>query len=217
MIDPIAPRTARDERMCRWLATPQGLCAFIDASPSPFHVCATVADRLRAAGYTELAEGDPWPTRRQVLHRPGRLAGRVERRVDAGGRRSASSAATPTARTCGSSSIPTGSVAGWQVVALEPYGGAWLNSWLDRDLGHQRAVVAAGGKRHRGRAGPHRRPDPAGAAAGHPPLRGPQGRSSSIRSATSMRYGGRRRHPARSSASSPAAPASIPARCWPPT
>ena len=26
-------------------------------------------------------------------------------------------------------------VAGWQVVALEPYGGAWLNSWLDRDLG----------------------------------------------------------------------------------
>jgi aspartyl aminopeptidase len=26
-------------------------------------------------------------------------------------------------------------VSGWQVVALQPYGGAWLNSWLDRDLG----------------------------------------------------------------------------------
>jgi len=26
-------------------------------------------------------------------------------------------------------------VAGWRVVALEPYGGVWLNSWLDRDLG----------------------------------------------------------------------------------
>src|SRR5205085_3712633 len=26
-------------------------------------------------------------------------------------------------------------VSGWQVVALAPYGGAWLNSWLDRDLG----------------------------------------------------------------------------------
>ena len=37
-------------------ATAQGLCEFIDASPSPFHVCATVAGRLRAAGYTELAE-----------------------------------------------------------------------------------------------------------------------------------------------------------------
>ena len=26
-------------------------------------------------------------------------------------------------------------MAGWRVVALQPYGGAWLNSWLDRDLG----------------------------------------------------------------------------------
>lgn len=26
-------------------------------------------------------------------------------------------------------------MAGWQIVALQPYGGAWLNSWLDRDLG----------------------------------------------------------------------------------
>ena len=26
-------------------------------------------------------------------------------------------------------------MSGWQVVALQPYGGAWLNSWLDRDLG----------------------------------------------------------------------------------
>ncbi|MDP4960988.1 MAG: M18 family aminopeptidase, partial [Mycobacterium sp.] len=41
-------------------ATAQGLCEFIDASPSPFHVCATVAGRLRAAGYTELAETDRW-------------------------------------------------------------------------------------------------------------------------------------------------------------
>lgn len=30
---------------------------------------------------------------------------------------------------------PDRTVAGWQVVALQPYGGAWLNSWLDRDLG----------------------------------------------------------------------------------
>ena len=30
---------------------------------------------------------------------------------------------------------PDRAVAGLQVVALQPYGGAWLNSWLDRDLG----------------------------------------------------------------------------------
>lgn len=30
---------------------------------------------------------------------------------------------------------PDLAVAGWQLIGLEPYGGAWLNSWLDRDLG----------------------------------------------------------------------------------
>jgi aspartyl aminopeptidase len=42
-------------------ATPHGLCEFIDASPSPFHVCLTVAQRLSAAGFTELSERDAWP------------------------------------------------------------------------------------------------------------------------------------------------------------
>src|SRR5688500_16722390 len=47
--------------MVNMSASAQGLCEFIDASPSPFHVCVTVAQRLRAAGFTELAESDPWP------------------------------------------------------------------------------------------------------------------------------------------------------------
>ena len=42
-------------------ASAQGLCEFIDASPSPFHVCVTVAQRLSAAGFTELSERDEWP------------------------------------------------------------------------------------------------------------------------------------------------------------
>ena len=45
-------------------ASPQTLCAFIDASPSPFHVCATVAERLRQEGFTELSESDAWPSTR---------------------------------------------------------------------------------------------------------------------------------------------------------
>ena len=61
-------------------ATAQGLCEFIDASPSPFHVCATVASRLRAAGYTELAEADEWPRGGQVLHRAGRVIGGLGQR-----------------------------------------------------------------------------------------------------------------------------------------
>ena len=121
--------------MDRWQLAPQGLCDFIDASPSPFHVCATVAERLRAAGYVELSERDAWPSGGPATSRCA--AGSLVAWKSARPRRSrsASSAVTPTARTCGSSSIPTGWSAGWQVVALEPYGGAWLNSWLDRDLG----------------------------------------------------------------------------------
>ena len=42
-------------------ASAAGLCEFIDASPSPFHVCATVAQALRAVGYNELSEADAWP------------------------------------------------------------------------------------------------------------------------------------------------------------
>ena len=43
-------------------ASAQGLCEFIDASPSPFHVCATAARRLTDAGFTELSESDAWPS-----------------------------------------------------------------------------------------------------------------------------------------------------------
>ena len=117
-------------------ASAQGLCEFIDASPSPFHVCVTVAQRLRAAGFTELSEARRVAGRTGDFFtvRAGSLVAWRARPMPTVGR-SGSSAPTPTAPTCGSSSTPTGSSSGWQVVALQPYGGAWLNSWLDRDLG----------------------------------------------------------------------------------
>ncbi|BBX05896.1 putative M18 family aminopeptidase 2 [Mycolicibacterium aichiense] len=120
-------------------ASARGLCEFIDASPSPFHVCQTAAQRLRDAGYTELAETDRWPEvgGRYFTVRAGSLVawkspqhsggdpGRPFRIV--GGHTD-----SPNLRV---KQHPDRVVAGWQVVALEPYGGAWLNSWLDRDLG----------------------------------------------------------------------------------
>ena len=114
-------------------ASAEGLCAFIDASPSPFHVCETVAERLRAAGFTELAEGDPWPAGGDGFTvRAGSLV--AWRSADAGlpFRIVGGHTDSPNLRV---KQHPDRSVAGWQVVALEPYGGAWLNSWLDRDLG----------------------------------------------------------------------------------
>src|ERR1700716_3166128 len=113
----------------------QGLCEFIDASPSPFHVCATVAQRLSATGFTELSERDEWPGEgRFFTVRAGSL---VAWRAEEAGRTGpfrivGAHTDSPNLRV---KQHPDRFVSGWRVVALQPYGGAWLNSWLDRDLG----------------------------------------------------------------------------------
>jgi aspartyl aminopeptidase len=115
-------------------ATAAGLCEFIDASPSPFHVCATVAQALRAAGYAELAETDAWPAAGKFFTvRAGSLVA-WDSTGDSHGPFRVIGAHTdsPNLRV---KQHPDRVVAGWQVVSLQPYGGAWLNSWLDRDLG----------------------------------------------------------------------------------
>lgn len=115
-------------------ASAAGLCDFIDASPSPFHVCATVAARLGAAGYTEVAEADRWPQQpgRYFTVRAGSLVAWNSGGADGPFRIVGAHTDSPNLRV---KQHPDRLVAGWRVVALEPYGGAWLNSWLDRDLG----------------------------------------------------------------------------------
>src|SRR5690606_24939517 len=39
-----------------------GLCAYLDASPSPFHAVDAAAALLSAQGFTEVAETDPTPS-----------------------------------------------------------------------------------------------------------------------------------------------------------
>lgn len=116
-------------------ASPQGLCEFIDASPSPFHVCRTAAERLLAAGFTELSESDPWPVAGD--HFALRAGSLIAWRSGDGGlavpfRVVGAHTDSPNLRV---KQHPDRYISGWQVVALAPYGGAWLNSWLDRDLG----------------------------------------------------------------------------------
>ncbi|MCV7102516.1 M18 family aminopeptidase [Mycobacterium palustre] len=115
-------------------ASAAGLCEFIDASPSPFHVCATVAARLGAAGFTELGEAERWPEApgRYFVVRAGSLVAWSSDGPQAPFRIVGAHTDSPNLRV---KQHPDRSVAGWRVVALEPYGGAWLNSWLDRDLG----------------------------------------------------------------------------------
>ena len=120
--------------MLNMSASAAGLCEFIDASPSPFHVCATVAARLVGAGYAELSETDRWPDRpgRYFTVRAGSLVAWNSAGPDGPFRIVGAHTDSPNLRV---KQHPDRLVAGWRVVALQPYGGAWLNSWLDRDLG----------------------------------------------------------------------------------
>ena len=130
------------------LASSADLCAFVDASPTPFHVCATAAAQLDAAGYVRLSEGETWPTE------PGRFY------VVRGGSLVAwssesSTSATDAFRVVGAHTDSPNlrlkqhhdlAGEGLGIVALEPYGGAWLNSWLDRDLGVAGRLTLRGGE-----------------------------------------------------------------------
>ena len=117
-------------------ANAAGLCEFIDASPSPFHVCATVAERLAAGGYTELAEADGWPaTGRFFTVRAGSLVAWNNTGYSSDSRPFRIVGAHTDSPNLRVKQRPDREVAGWRVVALQPYGGVWLNSWLDRDLG----------------------------------------------------------------------------------
>ncbi len=136
-------------------ASAAGLCGFVDASPSPFHVCATVAERLRGAGYTELAESDRWPESAEGRFFTVRSGSLIAWHAPHGSPRPfrivGGHTDSPNLRV---KQHPDRVIAGWQVVALAPYGGAWLNSWLDRDLGLSGRLAVrdpdgAGGIAHR--------------------------------------------------------------------
>jgi aspartyl aminopeptidase len=106
------------------------LCAFIDASPSPFHAAAEAARRLDAAGFTAVEEGgvaDRGYVVRDgaVLAWAGIEAGRPFRVVGA-------HTDSPNLRI---KPRPDTGRAGARQLAVEPYGGVLLNSWLGRDLG----------------------------------------------------------------------------------
>jgi aspartyl aminopeptidase len=115
----------------------QDLLDFIDAAPSPFHACAEGAARLERAGFTEVREADPWPSEPggRFLRRGGSLvawATAAEHSPASPFRIVGAHTDSPNLRI---RPLPdTGSV-GYRQVGVEVYGGALLNSWLDRDLG----------------------------------------------------------------------------------
>jgi aspartyl aminopeptidase len=115
------------------LTQARDLCAFIDVSPSPFHVVRTAAARLGAAGFEEASEEGPLPgPGAHFLIRGGSLVAwragddlRAFRMVGA-------HTDSPNLRI---KPRPELNRAGLRQLGVEVYGGALLNSWLDRDLG----------------------------------------------------------------------------------
>ena len=150
-----------------------GLCEFIDASPSPFHVCVTVAQRLLAAGFTELAEGDAWPGAGDFFTvRAGSLvawrAG-AEPGVAVSYRRRPHRQPQPAGQAA-SRPVRIG-LAGGRPAALRRGVAELVAGPRPR---HQRPAVGALRRRPRAPIDPDRRADPAGAAAGDSSGRGPQ-------------------------------------------
>jgi aspartyl aminopeptidase len=133
--------------------TPEGrpaaerMLRFIDASPSPFHACDEAGRLLADAGFERLDEREAWTPAAggRYLVRGGTL---VAWRVGEGQQ------PTDPFRIVGAHTDspnlrvrpqPDRGRAGFRQVGVEVYGGALLNSWLDRDLGVSGRLVLRDG------------------------------------------------------------------------
>jgi aspartyl aminopeptidase len=123
------------------------LISFLAASPSPWHVVATASERLRASGFEPVDLEQEWtdaPARGFVV-RGGALV--AWRRGASVGRSSPLRLVGAHTDSPGLRVKPrpdTGGV-GWKQLGVEVYGGALINSWLDRDLGVAGRVELNGG------------------------------------------------------------------------
>jgi aspartyl aminopeptidase len=114
------------------------LLRFIDRSPTPYHAVAELTKRLAAAGFRSLDEGELWQLApgdaRDVVRGGGSLLafGVGERQpAEAGFHWIGAHTDSPNLRV---KPAPDLAREGYQQLALEPYGGVLLHTWLDRDL-----------------------------------------------------------------------------------
>jgi aspartyl aminopeptidase len=126
------------------------LLAFIDASPTPYHAVAEGVRRLQAAGYHEARAADVWDLepgqRLYVTRNEGSLIALAcgsEPPSRAGFRIVGAHTDSPNLRIKPQSDVDAH---GYRQLAVEPYGGLLLYTWLDRDLSFAgRVTLAEGG------------------------------------------------------------------------
>lgn len=114
------------------------LLTYIDQSPTPYHAVIETAGRLEAVGYSLLEEGDAWALspgdRRYVIRAGGSIAAfevGSAAPAEAGFRVIGAHTDSPNLRIKPSPDVREH---GCHQLAVEPYGGVLLHTWLDRDL-----------------------------------------------------------------------------------
>jgi aspartyl aminopeptidase len=114
------------------------LLAFIDSSPTPYHAVRSATERLEAAGYSRLEESEIWSLEAgagyYVVRAGGSLAAFEVGRVapsEAGFRVVGAHTDSPNLRIKPEADV---FASGYHQLAVEPYGGVLLHTWLDRDL-----------------------------------------------------------------------------------
>jgi aspartyl aminopeptidase len=116
----------------------QDLLSFIDHSPTPYHAVAQAAARLEVAGFTRLSEAAIWShtpgARHYVVRGESSLAAfevGTAPPAEAGFRIIGAHTDSPNLRL---KPQPDVQAHGYRQLAVEPYGGVLLHTWLDRDL-----------------------------------------------------------------------------------
>lgn len=126
------------------------LLSFIDASPTPYHAVATAIERLERAGFEPLEEGDEWSLSPGARHYVVRAAGSIacfeigqRPASEAGFRIVGAHTDSPNLRIKPIADVRT---EGYHQLAVEPYGGVLLHTWLDRDLSIAGRITLRGSK-----------------------------------------------------------------------
>lgn len=133
------------------MTTPaDALLRHLDASPSPYHAAAAAAESLEARGFGAIEATAPFPgVGRWYLISGGALVAWIisdDQDLNDGARIIGAHTDSPNLRI---KPRPDLISAGLAQLAVEPYGGLLLNSWLDRDLGLSgRVVLRRPGGRH---------------------------------------------------------------------
>ena len=114
------------------------LLAYIDRSPTPYHAVAETERRLQAAGFSRLSEDELWNLgpgdRRYLVRGEGSLVAfeiGSASPAQGGFRILGAHTDSPNLRLKPNADVRK---EGYRQLAVEPYGGVLLHTWLDRDL-----------------------------------------------------------------------------------